>query len=136
MLQKNCSKNFSGALFSVNVSHNFLDFVKAFGTVNQEILLQKLKYYGIRDKALLWFTSYLTNRTQYSEIGESLRNRIYQLWCSTGKCTRSCTIFIIVFADDTTLFHSDKTNAETENTLNTKLSLIVGKSNFIKVVTW
>ena len=65
------------------------------------------------------------------------------MWCSTGKCTRSCTIFIIVFADDTTLFYSDKTNAETENTLNTelhkvsdwlaanKLSLNVGKSNFI-----
>ena len=72
VLQKNCSKNFSGSLFSVNISHNFLDFAKAFDTVNQEILLQKLKYHGIRDKALLWFTRYLTNRTQYSEIGDTL----------------------------------------------------------------
>ena len=72
MLQQNCSKNFSGSLFSINVSHNFLDFAEAFDTVNQEILLQKLKYYGIRDKALLWFTSYLTNRTQYTVIGDTL----------------------------------------------------------------
>ena len=41
-----------------------LDFSSAFDTINQEMLLKKLKNdYGIEDKALQWFDSYLDNRS-------------------------------------------------------------------------
>ena len=43
----------------------FLDFSKAFDTVNHDVLLQKLQHYGIRGSILKRFQSYLNDRCQY-----------------------------------------------------------------------
>ena len=47
----------------------FLDFSKAFDTVNHQILLSKLYKYGMRGIQLAWFSDYFTNRYQYVKIG-------------------------------------------------------------------
>ena len=49
----------------------FLDFAKAFDTVNHKILLKKLEYYGIRGMSLKWFETYLVNRKQCINIGNT-----------------------------------------------------------------
>ena len=46
----------------------FVDFQKAFDTVNHDILINKLDHYGIRGIENNWFRSYLTGRTQYVSI--------------------------------------------------------------------
>ena len=42
----------------------FLDLSKAFDTVNHQILLNKLKYYGLQQSEYNWFQFYLSNRKQ------------------------------------------------------------------------
>uniref|UniRef100_A0A8C5LTL8 Reverse transcriptase domain-containing protein n=1 Tax=Leptobrachium leishanense TaxID=445787 RepID=A0A8C5LTL8_9ANUR len=49
----------------------FLDFAKAFDTVDHVILLQKRKNSGIGDSTLTWFQSYVSDRSQYVSISDS-----------------------------------------------------------------
>ena len=43
----------------------FIDFQKVFGTVNQDILLEKCAYYGLPGLANNWLSSFFKNRKQY-----------------------------------------------------------------------
>ena len=45
----------------------FINLLMAFDTVDHQILLKKLKYYGVNEKTLAWLWSYLFQRKQYIE---------------------------------------------------------------------
>ena len=52
----------------------YIDLKKAFDTVSHDILLSKRQHYGIRDNALKWFESYLSNRRQYTTANGVISN--------------------------------------------------------------
>ena len=46
----------------------FVDFQKAFDTVDHHILLKKVEYYGVREISIKCFASYLSSRKQFVSI--------------------------------------------------------------------
>ena len=62
----------------------FFDLKKAFDMVPRNTLIRKLEKNGIRNNALQWFNSYLSERYQYVNVGDT--NSTLQpkhVWCST-----------------------------------------------------
>ena len=53
----------------------FIDLKKAFDIVDHDILLDKLNHYGFRAIINDWFSSYLKNRTQTTQIGHHISNK-------------------------------------------------------------
>lgn len=101
----------------------FLDFKRAFETINCEILLSKLHSYGIQGSELEWFKSYLFNRTQKTKMdgeysssainhhgvpqGSVLGPLLFILYINNIKSVlKYCSVKL--FADDTLLYISGK----------------------------
>ena len=99
----------------------FLDYSKAFDTVDHDIMLRKLCHYGIRGSALNWFSSYLSDRKQlvtYNDITSS--TKVISCGVPQGSILGPLLFLIhindlcnicklttpILFADDTNLFSS------------------------------
>lgn len=55
----------------------YTDFSKTFDTVNHEILLKKLKKFGLGDPLLNWFQSYLSGRKLIVSFGGSKSSEFY-----------------------------------------------------------
>ena len=49
----------------------YLDLSKAFDSLNYEILLSKLQYYGLQANALLLLKNYLYERSQYDNDNDN-----------------------------------------------------------------
>ena len=65
----------------------FLHLKKALGTIDHDTLLAKLKRYGICQKELAWFASYLTERQQYCYLnGQTSEKRLVTCGILQGSC--------------------------------------------------
>ena len=53
----------------------YIDLSKVFDTLDHEILLKKLSYYGVVGVALTLFKEYLTERFQYVQFNDSLSTK-------------------------------------------------------------
>ena len=98
------------------------NIINIIDTISTDILLHKLNIYGIRGLANKWIESYLTNRTQYVNIdshtssclpvrcgvpqGSILGPLLFLIYIND--ISASTTENILSFADDTTIFLSDK----------------------------
>ena len=96
----------------------YLDFSKAFDSLNYDILLSKLAYYGIQPNALRLLTSYLQDRCQYVQL-DNVKSCEHPTTCGIPQgsvlgpllfnilindITEASTKFdFIMYADDTTL---------------------------------
>ena len=77
----------------------FVDLKNAFDTVNHEILLQKLELYGIHNKEMKWFRSYLTNRKQCCKVNRKISN-IESITCGVPQgCCLGPLLYIIYIND-------------------------------------
>ena len=73
----------------------FVDLQKAFDTVDYEILLSKLDYYGIRGISNNWFKSYLSNRKQFVSIN-GYDSELAEIKCRVPHgCPRASSILVI-----------------------------------------
>ena len=136
----------------------FLDFRKAFDTVDHDILLDKLYRYGIRGIAHSWFKSYLNNRQQFVKFDDtvsglqtikcgipqgSILGPLLFLLYINDLATVSNIFMSFLFADDTNLFLTGNDLSAMGHIINTelikikdwlkanKLSLNIDKINFI-----
>lgn len=117
----------------------FLDFRRAFETIDRKLLLLKLRKFGLGPKIINWMSEYLTDRTQitkYNNSVSSMKNSIFGVPQGTVlgpnlfllyindivQYVNKCNIQL--FADDTLLYLIGENVDEIVNTINEELRII------------
>jgi len=117
----------------------FIDLKKAFDTVSHDILIHKLNKYGIRGVANDWLKSYLSDRQQYLEYGDTssstqpisygvpqgsiLGPLLFLLYIND--LSNALNVKVLSFADDTTIYFSDTNVKNLYNKANKEMKLLM-----------
>ena len=122
--------NWTWAICPINI---YIDLSKGFDTLDHTILISKLQHYGFKGAALQLLISYLSNRKQFVQYGDTLSQKTDILMGVPHGSILGPLLFIIYindmahssvlfklihFADDTTLI----TNLNNEDTRNESLN--------------
>ena len=107
----------------------YLDFSKAFDSVDHQILLRKLQSYGVAGRLLHWFCDYLSRRTQrvviegvpssWSSVVFGVQQRVswvhyYLLFSSTIFQKPYPMVLQLYYADDTKLYGTICSSTDSE----------------------
>ena len=140
-----CHVKMDNGRYTANIS---IDLRKAFDTVDHDILLAKLRKYGVENLEITWFTSYLKNRKnwfasylknkkQFCKVNGVCSNAKY-IRCGVpqGACLVPLLFLIYIndlpfplkkakatmYADDTSISYSSSSLEDVNQTLNSELS--------------
>ncbi|XP_022810263.1 uncharacterized protein LOC111347263, partial [Stylophora pistillata] len=129
----------------------FIDLAKAFDTVDHDILLRKLEYYGICNESLPWFKNYFTGRKQFVHIdsqsseelaitsgvpqGSILGPLLFIVYINDlPRCVKHCSVNM--YADDIVLYIASQTVENLPFTLTKIFSVYLNGVMFDNNMTW
>ena len=84
----------------------FIDFSSAFNTIQPHIMVEKLLSLSVNKNLIAWILDFLTNRTQYVKLNETISNLCKLNTGAPQGCVLSPTLYTL-YTNDYRVKHSD-----------------------------